>query len=348
MKILFLLLLGSYPHCAFANDISWGAFIDTYYAYDFNNPADRNRLYTTQPSRHNEFNINLAYIDLELKGSDRRGRLALQFGTSVDANYLAEPSNNIQIIQEAYSGVKISDNLWVDAGIFFSHIGFESFISKYNINYSRSMNADNVPYYQAGVRFDYEMKKNESLQLHLLNGWQRINENNSGKAIGGQYKIKVKEGVIFTYNNFFGDELQTTARSRFRTYHNFILENVLSKRFKLQSSLDFGTQAQEEQAGVDTWYASSIVLGQKLNEKSKLGYRIEYYLDSAESNVVTNTQEGFEVVSASFNYDFIVAQDTLWRNELRGFYSIKRIYEAGSGHLNRWNGIIVSSISMSL
>lgn len=42
--------------------VTWSAFVDTYYAYDFGRPASFDRVFTTQAARHDEFNINLAYV----------------------------------------------------------------------------------------------------------------------------------------------------------------------------------------------------------------------------------------------------------------------------------------------
>jgi hypothetical protein len=72
--------------------VARGAFVDGYYAFDFNRPRDLDRAYTTQPARHNEFNANLAFVEATLSGSRVRGRLALQAGTSVQANYAGEPT----------------------------------------------------------------------------------------------------------------------------------------------------------------------------------------------------------------------------------------------------------------
>ena len=41
--------------------ITFGGFVDGYDAFDFNRPATFDRSFTTQPARHNEFNVNLAY-----------------------------------------------------------------------------------------------------------------------------------------------------------------------------------------------------------------------------------------------------------------------------------------------
>lgn len=43
--------------------ITWGGFVDGQYAFDFNNPPNGDRAYTTQPARSNEFNINLAFVE---------------------------------------------------------------------------------------------------------------------------------------------------------------------------------------------------------------------------------------------------------------------------------------------
>ena len=71
--------------------VSLGAYLDTYYAWDVGRPSNFDRAYTTQPARHAEFNINLAFVEASLAGPRYRARLALQWGTSVQANYAGEP-----------------------------------------------------------------------------------------------------------------------------------------------------------------------------------------------------------------------------------------------------------------
>ena len=93
--------------------VVFGAFIDTYFAWDFGQPDSFDRPYTTQPARHDEFNVNLAFLEAKLTGEKVRGRVALQAGTSVQANYAGEPNvgsvsgdDLARIIQEAWVGVK--------------------------------------------------------------------------------------------------------------------------------------------------------------------------------------------------------------------------------------------------
>ncbi|MEO6210834.1 MAG: outer membrane beta-barrel protein [Gemmatimonadaceae bacterium] len=71
--------------------VAFGGYVDGFVAYDFGRPRSIDRALTTQAVRHDEFNINLAYIDATLTGARVRGRVAAQVGTSVQANYAAEP-----------------------------------------------------------------------------------------------------------------------------------------------------------------------------------------------------------------------------------------------------------------
>src|ERR1039458_9449280 len=104
-------------------------YIDAYYAYNLNNPANKNIPYLYNYNRNNEFNINLAILSAKYSSDKVRGTISLQTGTYPQANYAAEPSLS-QYIYEAYAGFKTSKKTWLDAGIFPSHIGFESAISR--------------------------------------------------------------------------------------------------------------------------------------------------------------------------------------------------------------------------
>ncbi len=296
--------------------IFFDGFLDTYYAYDFSHPVNNERTFTTQPQRHNEPSINLVHLGLNLKQNEWRGRLALQAGNSVEANTLYEPNPDLGHIQESYLGHKFGD-VWVDAGVYLGNIGMESWISKNNFTYTRSLQLDYVPYYSAGIRASYELDSSTHLEFHLMNGWQNISETNSAKAVGTQYKAK-----NFTYNTFFGDEkVLPGQKDRFRTYHNFIFESKLNDNWKNQTSFDVGTQAQQKNDGVDSWLAFATTFQQKLTEKNFMGYRVEYYSDPHQSNILTDSDYGFQVASASVNFDHHFGQNLLWRNEFRSYHS---------------------------
>lgn len=112
------------------NPLKISGYLETYFVYDFGQPNAHIRpdfLYSF--NRHNEVSLNLGFIQAEYNNEKVRGKLALMTGSYANANLAAEP-DVLKNIFEANVGVKISKtkNLWVDAGIFASHIGFESAI----------------------------------------------------------------------------------------------------------------------------------------------------------------------------------------------------------------------------
>jgi hypothetical protein len=247
-------------------------FLDTFYAFDSNHPEAKKRRFTTQASRHDEPAVNLAYFGATYESKNYHGRFALQAGESVNRNTTQEPNEGkswgeagLRNIQEAYLGRKLSSHTWLDGGIYLGHIGAESWISKDNWTYTRALNLDYVPYYSAGIRLTHELNKHESIQFHLMNGWQNMSENNSAKAVGLQFIHAFSDKLKFTYNNFFGDEKIVSNRSRFRAYHNFILRWVLNEKWQFLAAMDFGHQSQQQNHGVDTLFAATFTVRRVLN-----------------------------------------------------------------------------------
>lgn len=56
--------------------ISVGGFVDGYFAYHFNRRVTLDRQFTTQPARHDEFNVNLAYLEMKADAGRMRGGVA--------------------------------------------------------------------------------------------------------------------------------------------------------------------------------------------------------------------------------------------------------------------------------
>lgn len=329
-------------------NVTFGGFIDTYYGYDFNNPPNIDRSYTTQPARSNEFNVNLAYVEAKANSDFVRGRLALQAGTSVQSNYAGEPmvgsvsgpslSRNIQ---EAVAGVKLSDRLWVDAGIYLSHIGCETFISKDNWTYTRSLMADYSPYYETGVKASMQWSDTVSTQLHVLNGWQNISENNGNKALGMQFAYAPSEKFSFTYNNFFGNEVGNQSR----LFNDFIFKGSLSEKLSLAAMYDIGLQKNPDNSTTSVWQTYALLLHDQITPAVALTLRGEQYLDRHQIIVSTLTPNGFQVVSTSLNADITIHKNVMWRTEVREYWSKDAIYPCKMKGLALNDGLAVSSLS---
>jgi hypothetical protein len=323
-------------------NVRFGGFVDTYYAYDFNNPQLLDRSFTTQPARHNEFNVNLAYFDAKILAPRIRGRFALQSGTSVQSNY-ANESNLGRMIQEATAGYEVIDRLWIDAGIFLSHIGFESWISRDNWTYSRSLIADYSPYYETGVKATYQWTDRFATQFLVLNGWQNIAENNGSKAFGVQVVFNPTNAVLLTYNCFIGNEFG----SRRRFFNDLIAKVALTDKFSLAGSYDVGWQETVGEMSNSLWQGYAMFARYQFTPKFSLTARGEQYFDKDQAIVTTGTERGFQVTSASLNADFALHKNIVWRTEVRGFWSKDRIFPSNSQGLLTRDGFAVTSLALS-
>lgn len=308
--------------------ISWGGFIDGQFAYDFNNPQNGDRSYSTQPVRSNEFNINLAFLEAKVESQKTRARFAVQAGTSVQSNYSSEPTQGSisggdlsRHIQEARIGHKLTATTWIDAGIFFAHVGSESFISKENITLTRSLIADYSPYYLSGMKLTHVASDRITIQFLVVNGWQNISENNSDKSIGTGFEYAA-DRWSFSYKTLLGQEVPpdlngTPRNSEFRHFHDFILKSRGVGPWEWVAQFDIGFQKKSGESGEHQWQGASIMARYSLNTNQKVSLRAETYYDPSQVVVVTNTPYSLNVAGTSVGFDQSLPDEILWRTELR-------------------------------
>jgi len=325
-------------------NVTWGGFIDAYYGYDFNVPQGVDRTlvtgspFSTTFDRSNEFNINIAMIEAKVSSDKVRGRLALQTGTSVQTNYAGESAGlglikgplPAELIQEASVGYQVGKDVWVDAGIYPSHIGFEGFNSRDNWTYTRSLMGDFSPYYQAGVRLSAQFSPEFSGQLHLLNGWQNIYETNQNKAVGMELSYST-DPLTLTYNNFISTD--------------FILKFPLTSSFQVGASADIGLQ-DKVAGGLSNWYAGAFFLHLQATSDFALTARLEGYQDKDQVIVTTGTPNGFTLGGASLNGDLALSKNLTWRNEARLLFAEDGIFQGSNGPTTT-DFFLVSSYGLS-
>lgn len=336
--------------------VRFGAFVDSYYAWDNNQPRNFDRPYTTQPARHAEFNINLAYVEAKLAAPRYRGRLALQYGTSVQANYAGEPKiggisgpSVSQYLQEATVGYRLHPTLWVDGGIFFAHTGYEGWISRDNLTYSRSLIADFSPYYEAGVKFTWTPSPSVTAQLNVVNGWQTISNYNTPPAVGVRVDWVATPALTVSYDNFVGNVAPDSAPGQIRAYHEVIAQYNPSARWQLAVAADLGTQSRSTPTGgTAVWYGASAIAKYHVSSVVAIVGRLENFDDPDRAIVVTTLPDPFQAVSASIGLDVTPVSRVQWRTEFRGFRSAHPVWpESRAGRLSRNDSFAVTSLSLS-
>ena len=326
-------------------------YAETYYQYDFNKPADGNRPgFIYSHNRHNEFNLNLGFVKASYNAEMLRANIALAAGTYMNANYAAEPGT-LKNLSEANIGIKLSKkkNIWLDAGILPSHIGFESAISKDCWTLTRSLLAENSPYFEAGAKITYTTDNGKWVVSGLaLNGWQRITRvsGNSLMSWGTQLQFKPSDKVLLNYSNFIGTDKPDTARLT-RVFHNIYGILTLSDQLGLTAGFDIGTeQKTPSSSSRNTWYSPVAIIKYTVNNKWAVAARAEYYKDKNGVIISTGTANGFQTTGYSLNLDHAPSNNVLIRIEGRKLCSKDKIFLRSNDSVKR-NAFITTSIAVS-
>lgn len=327
-------------------------YAEIYYQFDANNPKNNSRPpFIYSHNRNNEVNLNLGFIKANYETEKLRANLSLATGTYMNANYSAE-SGVLKNIYEANVGVKISKskNLWIDAGILPSHIGFESAISKDCWALTRSLQAENSPYFESGAKISYTSNSGKwFLSGLVLNGWQRIQrvDGNSTVAFGHQLTYKPTEKITLNSSSFIGSDKPDSLR-QMRYFHNLYGIFQLTDKFALTTGFDIG--AEQKAKGSDqynVWYSPVIIAKFSPTEKLSFAVRGEYYQDKKGVIIATGTDNGFQTFGYSLNADYWILPNLVWRTEVKNLNSKDQIFLNRNEAFKDNNFSAVTSLAVS-
>lgn len=356
-KILFVLLAVCGITVYAQNDsikksLTIGGYAEVYYTADLNDPKNNNRPgFVYSHNRNNEVNVNLAYIKTAYNTENVRANLALAVGTYMNANYAAE-QGVMKNVYEANAGLKISKkhNLWIDAGIFPSHLGFESAVGKDNWTLTRSLFADNSPYFETGAKISYTSESGKwFLSGLVLNGWQRIQrvDGNSTPAFGHQLIFKPNEKLTINSSSFIGNDKPDSIR-QMRYFHNLYAVYQINKKFGLTAGFDIG--AEQKAKGSDQytiWYTPVLIAKYNATDKLSFTARGEYYQDEKEVIISTGTENGFKTFGYSFNADYQIFPNLVWRTEIRNLSSKDAIFMNRTDEFNKNSLTATTALAIS-
>ncbi|RME98268.1 MAG: porin [Bacteroidetes bacterium] len=330
-------------------DFQLSGFLDIFYAYDFNQPPGNARQpFFFNHNRHNEFNLNLGLIELTMEHSKYRATLALQTGVYANDNYAAEPGL-LKNIFAANIGVALNqdNSLWLDAGVLPSPIGFESAISTDNPTLTRSILAENSPYFLTGAKLSYTPNTRWEFAGLISNGWQRIQRvaGNSLPAFTTQIIYTPTNDLLFNWTTFIGTD-DPDATRRMRYFNNFYAQIEMESNLRFTAGLDVGYQERSKDSNeYDLWF-SPILIGQyDINSNWQTAIRIEYYQDESGIIVPTNTPNGFQTTGISVNLDYHPNPLLACRIEGRWLSSQDRIFITDSSFSDR-NFVLAASLAV--
>ncbi|MEZ4756015.1 MAG: porin [Flavobacteriales bacterium] len=309
--------------CVSAQDstsVKFSGYAEVYFGYDLSRPPTGERpdlLYNHK--RHNEVDLNLGLLRAEYAQESTRAALALMAGSYAQYNLAAEPPA-LRHIHEARVGFRLSRtrDLWVDAGILPSHIGSESAVGLECLTLTRSLVAENSPYFEAGAMLSYRPNERWLMAALLLNGWQRIRRapGEQRPAFGTQLKYDSGLGSVFNWSTFVGS-MGPDSVGVWRFYNNLYAQ-VDGENSGMVVGADVGLQHVRDPVSdaVDTggWMTLVAIYSRRVIRQWWAVGRSEYFLD--DDGFVTS---GFTALGASLGVDLRINEQASWRLEGRFF-----------------------------
>ena len=313
-----------------------GAFMDMYYVHAPNNRPDLPYLYSS--ARANEMSINLAYIDLRFTDNNIRARLVPGFGTYMNRNYSAE-RGSLRNLVEASAGFRLfkKHEIWLDAGVIGSSYTNESAVSKDHLMYSRSLAAENSPYYQSGIKLSIPLINKVKIAIYGLNGWQQIQDLNKYKSLGTQVEWTINRNHLLNWDTYVGDERSTTNPNyRMRWFSDLYWIGKIGHKWNFTSCIFMGIQEVawmsrippiniSEETDWYPWWNANFVANYSFTKKTSISGRIEWFDDVA--NVMQKSlkpfqpNESYKTGSTGFCLNRKIQENMLLRLEYRRFFS---------------------------
>ena len=327
ISVLFLFFIGT--NLALAqiqknSRLTFNAYAEAYYANATSFSAAKTLPeYIYNHKKGQEASINLAFVKVNYQTKRFRSNVALMAGDYSRYNLSAEP-NWAKPILEANVGVKLSNkkNLWLDAGVMPSHIGFESAISADCWTLTRSILAENSPYFETGIKLSYTNPSEKwNVAALVLNGWQRINfvKEFKNPSYGFQFNYKPKTNLQFNYSNFIGYNFIENQQS-LRHFHNLYTIYEYTEKVGFTFGFDIGNdKISNSKSGI--WYSPVGIARIKINSKFKTAFRTEFYSDKNQLIIPTASNTGSQILGVSSNLDYQMGENWLWRMEIKNFES---------------------------
>ncbi|HXC05340.1 MAG TPA: outer membrane beta-barrel protein, partial [Bacteroidia bacterium] len=256
------------------------AYADTYYAY-YSDSVGLNK-YQKFPAispRSNTFGLNVIQFTASYTSDRLRSSVGL-FAGDIPASAWSPVFN---YIQEANIGLRLAKNLWLDAGLFKTHIGTEALLPRENICSSLSIITVYEPWFQSGAKLTYTPTDKLTLAIHVLNGYNTFVETNRKKSVGLTVLYALGDKGTLGFFNIMGDEMPDAVKtSHYRILNNLAFSYDLTRKIKLSAGVDYIGQTHSQLA--DTNKLASVfsaIFTFRYQLISKLGVyaRGEWYSD---------------------------------------------------------------------
>lgn len=308
--------------------IDFSGLVDGYYDFNFNHPASGNNGLYNFDTKANQFSLSMAKLTMSHSADPIGFQVDFGFGKAFDIINGGEPGIGIKNIEQAYVSwkPKKDSGFQMDFGKFVTSAGAEVIESNANWNYSRSiLFAWAIPYYHFGARLT-ETKGHFTGGFQIVNGWNNVEDNNSGKTMGFVGNITTKK--ISWNNNYYTGPENSGTNTGWRNLYDTTVIFTPADKFNAYVNFDYGQNKSGSGPLEATakWYGVAGAAKFQMNDSNAITPRIEWFKD----------KDGFETTVAqtlkefTFTYEHKWTQGLLARLEYRRDWSNQPFFERGS------------------
>ena len=225
--------------------------VDANYSYSFNEPIDNTVVGSTALARNNEMQVSAVHLGGDFNYQNARAHIVTQFGTRstvVPRNDYSVYKGQYQLsdvyryLAEANAGYhfNVLHGINVDAGMFMSYIGLNSYYQVENWEYQASFTSDNTPWFFNGLRIQIFATKKLKIEPWIINGWQSYGMFNKQPGVGGNTTWCPNENIKLLTNNYYGaDAAGIPSRKRFHTDNSALVRYFNRPKSKFISKMAF-------------------------------------------------------------------------------------------------------------
>ena len=287
--------------------VKLSGFVDVYASFDANRPSTRDGFLPGTGStakKANQLGVNLVAFEAVKEPAPLGFRVVLNWGTATDLIHSGEPTGTAvgpevwKVVQYATIAWKVpGSEVLLEGGVFPCHVGAEAYFSKDNPHYTRSFVAEYSPWYSAGVKATAPIGKGFTGQLHVLNGWQIVGENNDGKTLGAGLGW-TSSAVDVSLNGLAGPEIPNDT-AHWRSFGDLVVTWRPTPSVTVTGELDTGSQSRP---GLDaaTWWGAFVSARAALNDRNAVALRAERFSDPDAG--ITGFQQKLWGVTGTFEH----------------------------------------------
>ena len=333
-------------------------FVDGYYGYNFEHPHTVPCPANTVPSGLNtscsafrafdgpsqQLGLNMVELILDKPPDADNSRigyhLAFGFGNAMNVVNGSDPGGLgfAQYIKEAYGSylAPVGKGLQLDFGKFVTQHGAEVIESKDNWNYSRGLLFTYaIPFYHFGLRSKYVFNDKYQFSAYLVNGWNNIIDNNTGKTVGLQFGWNPTKKVAVVQNYMVGPE-ETHNNSDVRQLWDTVVTYSPTSRLSLMLNYDYGRGDRLVTVPNPVfWTGIAGYVKYAFTDKYALATRYEYYDDH--NGFTTGAPQHFNEFTETFERK--VAGSLITRLEFRRDMSNQPSFVKGAAPVKAQNTV---------